>query len=366
MKTLFIGTGMMGQNNSLLYWHPILCALSKITNNLHLFISNDFIEKLPGSIEIVPPFKFISLFGINLPSPKFLLEIIKIRPKTIITSEFGAISAIAAIYKILYKKSRLIILVENHPKFLAGYGKDRGKKFNLIRSLIAKSADTIIASNLNTQNYLAKDLKCSESKIITAPYLTSVRKSNFSNELKATRDHIQIVSTGQAIKRKGFDHLIREIKLLPEEIKVKIKVKIIGDGEELANLINQSKKEGLSNLITFTGKISYGAITNELSDADIFVMPTLGDYRSLALFEALSAGLPLLGSCYDGSSEEIIISGQNGEIFDPLSPGDLAKKICALINNQKIHSYSQASLNISKKFTVEAAAYTLSKAINNN
>lgn len=366
MKTLFIGTGKMGQNNSLLYWHPILCSLSKITSNLQLFISHNFIESLPNTIKIVPPFKFINLFGINLPSPKFILDIINIKPEIIITSEFGAISAIAAIYTKLRTKNRLIILVENHPKFLAGYGKNRGRKFNLIRSLITSSANTIIASNFATRNYLIKDLKCSESKILTAPYLTSVRNSNSPKEQKTPRDFIQIVSTGQAIKRKGFDYLIKEIALLPEAIKAKIKVKIIGDGEELENLITQSKKAGLSKTITFTGKVSYDEITKELSDADIFVMPTRGDYRSLALFEALSAGLPLLGSCYDGSSEEVISPGENGEVFDPTSPGDLANKITDIITCQKIDRYSQASKNISKNFTVEAAAITLAKAIKNN
>lgn len=363
MKTLFIGTGKMGQSNSLLYWHPILCNLAKSKNNIHLFLSHHFIEKLPSNIRTMPPFKLINFLGFNLPSLKFIIDLIKERPELIITSEFGAISIMASVYTRLNKNTRMIILVENHPKYLSGYGKNRGNKFNFIRSLIANSADTLVTNNASTRNYLTKDLKCSEGKIITAPYLTSVRNSCLTKKQRHLKDHIQIVSIGQIIKRKGFDYLISEIALLPDEIKERIKLRIIGDGEELKNLIELSKKNGLSKIISFTGKVSYNDITKELTDSDMFIMPTLGDYRSLALFEALSAGLPLLGSCYDGSSEEAIIPGENGEIFDPLTPGDLSNKIIKIINGKRIDQYSKASTVIAKKFTVEAAAHTLAEAI---
>ena len=79
-------------------------------------------------------------------------------------------------------------------------------------------------------------------------------------------------------------------------------------------------KRGLSRLRS--------AATNaeDLPAADFYVLPSLEDCWSLAVEEAMAAGLPVIDSCYNGGSE-LIVEGENGWVADPLDVVDLAGKL---------------------------------------
>ncbi len=47
----------------------------------------------------------------------------------------------------------------------------------------------------------------------------------------------------------------------------------------------------------------------------------------MVYFEALSAGLPIIGSIFAGSSNEAVEEGVNGFVLDPKDTKDLAEKI---------------------------------------
>ena len=199
-----------------------------------------------------------------------------------------------------------------------------------------------------------------EENIFTYPF-TSIKKQDILNhiideedklnlrtELGMTEDKI-IISVGQFIHRKGFDTLIKSMKYLPNNIGVYI----IG-GTPTNEYIELRKQYNLKNLhfVEFKNK-------NELSkyykSGDIFVLPTREDIWGLVINEAMAFGLPVISTqnCIAG----IELVKENGYIVSCENYHELAMKITEIINdNKKIIGFSNKSLEIIQKYTIENMA----------
>ena len=362
----------MGFNNELFYWQPLL---------------KNFVEAFPESIlltceteakiertnhevkKLIPKINFkINKFIFSMPSPLIILKMIKEKPDLLVISEFGLLSIYAVFYRTLYKKNRLLLLVENDPCFLENFFKKKRKNifFKIIRRMIVKSVDGILCNNQKTAKYLEFDLLASKEKIITACYLTSSQgiKDVKNTPQKEISKKITLLFVGRLIKSKGVHLILEAIRLLSESSKNKLSIKVVGDGPELANLEKVTELYGLSEIVTYYGRRPYDELVKFFSESDIFIFPTLGDYRALVGFEALSAGLPIIGSIFDGASDEIISEGINGFIIDPQNTEMLANKIQFFIENQnKINEFGLASKEIYQYMTPEVAAENIVKAV---
>ena len=358
----------MGYNNDLIYWQPLLRDFVKFFPNT-IFLTcetqakieqtNCEVEKSVKKLTIV-----IGKLRFSIPSPFILIKLFKYKPDLLVISEFGLLSIYAAFYKIFNKKSQLLLLVENDPSFLENFFKKKRKNifFTTIRRFIAKCADKILCNNKKTAEYLESDLKVKKEKITVACYLSSSQEIN-STLVDKPKGKIVLLFVGRLIKSKGVHLLIEAVRLLSEASKNRLFIKIVGDGSEFVNLEKLTETYGLSRVITYYGRQPYSKLGSFFSSSDIFVFPTLGDYRALVGFEAISAGLPIIGSVFDGASDEIIKEGLNGFIIDPLDITTLANKIQFFIENEnKIVEFGRASIEIYQRVKPEIAAANIINA----
>jgi glycosyltransferase involved in cell wall biosynthesis len=98
---------------------------------------------------------------------------------------------------------------------------------------------------------------------------------------------------------------------------------LVGEGPERGNLERYCRDHDLDN-VRFAGPIDYDQIAAYYRCADVFVIPTLEDNWSLVVPEAMTCGLPVLCSKYNGCWPELV-TGQNGWTFDPLTAEDIDK-----------------------------------------
>ncbi len=92
-----------------------------------------------------------------------------------------------------------------------------------------------------------------------------------------------------------------------------LRLLVVGDGSENANLRRFSQKEGLNKKIIFTGQVS--DVRSFLWAADIFVLPSLEESLPLSLLEAGACGLPAIVSKV-GDMPIVVKHGQNGFVFN--------------------------------------------------
>jgi len=91
----------------------------------------------------------------------------------------------------------------------------------------------------------------------------------------------------------------------------------------------------------------------------------LGDYRALVGFEALSQGLPLIYSKYDGAFSEVVIHKINGFIIDPKNIEEITNSMAYFISNpNEILNLSNKSKEIFKKYSFEAISNNWIQIIN--
>jgi glycosyltransferase involved in cell wall biosynthesis len=156
---------------------------------------------------------------------------------------------------------------------------------------------------------------------------------------------------GRLAKEKGVETLIRAAKIGKETIK------IVGDGPELANLETIVKELKIEDKVKFLGWKHGEDLTNIINHAKAVIIPSVWyENNPFVLSESLIKGKIVIGSAIGGISE-IIKDGDNGFIFKPGSPVDLASVIAKL---------SLTDLNLmSKRARASAQPYAFLKQYEN-
>lgn len=93
-----------------------------------------------------------------------------------------------------------------------------------------------------------------------------------------------------------------------------IKLLIIGEGPAHEELIEQSKKLGIDNMVIFTGKVMHDELPPYYASCDCYITTSLSDTNSISMLEAMATGLPVLHR-YDPLNAGQVQPGVNGYIF---------------------------------------------------
>jgi glycosyltransferase involved in cell wall biosynthesis len=150
---------------------------------------------------------------------------------------------------------------------------------------------------------------------------------------------------------------------LPIHIQSAAEVWLVGDGPERRHLELLAEELDIVGRVRFCGHVGYSDLFGYFEQSDVFVLPTRSDYRALVGFEALSMGMPLLVSKFDGASEEIIDQGENGYIFDPHDTPHFTNLLqWFALNTDSLAAFRRRSSKKASEYTFDRAAKTLVSA----
>ncbi len=99
---------------------------------------------------------------------------------------------------------------------------------------------------------------------------------------------------------KGVDHLISAIQRIPD-----VRLIVAGEGELLDSLKGQASASGLSDRVTFLGKISRDKLAIYMKAADYLALYSGYEGLSHTLLESLLAGTPVIASDKGGNPEVV-------------------------------------------------------------
>ena len=99
--------------------------------------------------------------------------------------------------------------------------------------------------------------------------------------------------------------------------------------------------------------------------ADIVICPTLADYRSLAGFEAVNSGKPVMVSVFDGAHDELVAATRSAISIDPLDTDRLASQLTHLVmdDEERANLVAFARHNIPAEFGIDAAGDNVERAV---
>jgi len=138
------------------------------------------------------------------------------------------------------------------------------------------------------------------------------------------REHAHLVSVGRLVPKKGFDVLLRAVAQLRRE-RTDLRVTIVGDGDQRAELERLVADLDLDGAVTFTGALPHERTIETLARAGAVALACRRDDDGntdalpTVLLEALALGLPIVSTRLAGIPE---IVGQRGGAL--CEPGDVA------------------------------------------
>lgn len=184
-----------------------------------------------------------------------------------------------------------------------------------------------------------------ENVIINAIPIEEIKKKSEEKISDLPKKPV-FVSVGRLHTRKGYHKLMdAHAKLLKEGFEHS--VLIIGDGEELANLLAQQKKLGVEKTFIFVGnKMNpYPYLKN----ADFFIMPSESEAWPLVIAEALILQKPIIATKV-GDVEMMIKDRKTGYLID-YKTEEMYAAMKEFLTNEKLISEIKENLKtIEKEF----------------
>ncbi|MCL4244245.1 MAG: glycosyltransferase [Candidatus Dadabacteria bacterium] len=223
---------------------------------------------------------------------------------------------------------------------------------------LSNAANKIFTPSAFNKNYIIGETGVSEEKIEIIRATIPLEKFDTVKTSSPVLDTIKIISIGRLVEKKGFEYLIKAIKIVIEKHK-EVELNIIGEGKLQNELINVTLKLGLDNKIKFMGARSNEECIEELGKSDIAVLPCViaqngdMDVCPLTLQEAMAMGIPVI-STEIGSIKELIENRKEGILVSERDEIGLADAILELIKNPELRKYmgSKGMEKIIKEFNI--------------
>jgi glycosyltransferase involved in cell wall biosynthesis len=144
-----------------------------------------------------------------------------------------------------------------------------------------------------------------------------------------TQDPVRILIVSRLIDRKGINVLLQAFARLNG---TEVSLDIAGDGPARQRLEDMARTCGVADRVRFHGFTARSALESLYRQSDIFVLTSLAESCSMALLEAMAAGLPVVATDV-GGNPELVEHGANGLLVRPDDVDDLASAIGALLQD---------------------------------
>ncbi|OSQ39755.1 hypothetical protein TMES_07330 [Thalassospira mesophila] len=142
-----------------------------------------------------------------------------------------------------------------------------------------------------------------------------------------SNNSFQLLYIGDMALAKGLATLIDGFKTLRRQFGPAIHLSLIGRARDCARSLLAHLPDGA----TWQGQQPPTTILHALQTADLFVFPSLSEGSSLAVQEAMAAGMAVITTPAAGS---IIKDGHNGVLIPPRDPGALVHAITKLMRDR--------------------------------
>lgn len=155
---------------------------------------------------------------------------------------------------------------------------------------------------------------------------------------------------------KNLVGLVKIYKMFVDKVPLsnrsKLRLLIVGAGQERENLNKITQDLGLSDQVVLFGQSNNVPLC--LSAMDVYIQPSFYEGHSITILEAMASGLPIISTDVGGTSE-IITNGATGFLFDPNDYKRMAMKLLTFFQNAALREKigRTGRKKIQEKFSVK-------------
>jgi len=217
-----------------------------------------------------------------------------------------------------------------------------------MKRIYLRLSDAIIAVSRFTRDALLSEMAVEPAKIALIENGVDVDRF-YEKPRPATliqRHGLQgkriILSVGRLVERKGFDKMLLALPQVLERHPNAHYV-IVGEGPLHAELERIAREKGISENVTFVGRVSDDELVDYYALCDIFALPNRempdGDTEGFGLvyLEANACGKPVI-SGLAGGVLDAVQDGVNGLAVDGRDPGAIAAATLRIFDDRELYS----------------------------
>lgn len=233
-------------------------------------------------------------------------------------------------------------------------------RFSLWRKLHPKNVHFLTLSHWCAEDLVS--LHVCRGRTWKWGYLTKVSPEMPQKDI---HNRLEIGWCGRMLPLKRVNTIIDAIARMPDDIRQKCHVTLVGDGEAKDDLVDQTAKLGLGDLITFCGHVSASEAIKFMKGLDVFVFPSnrLEGWGAVVL-ESMNAGCAIVASVDAGAVLDVIENGVNGRVFNGGDSHELADIIEDLIcHRDKCAEMGRMAWRTAQRWSPETGAWSLVKLI---
>jgi glycosyltransferase involved in cell wall biosynthesis len=218
-----------------------------------------------------------------------------------------------------------------------------------------------------------RELDCAEEKLIFSPYCVDTQpfrcsESDRSRLREATRselgvaaDRILLVFSGKVYEHKRPRLILEAIRLLPQHIRQRIELLVLGSGPDLEEVLADARREPAIRVIC-TGFLGQLQMSPYYHASDLLILPSKSETWGLVVNEALHHGIPCVVSDAVASGPDLLHAGKTGEFASATGAGlaDAISRALSLTGSATIRARCRLAVS---NYTVDHAAGGLYRAI---
>lgn len=243
----------------------------------------------------------------------------------------------------LMRKPSYVMLVARSFGFRIAEG-DRNA-FRRLQGRLFVNVAGLFADRILTQGqYLGREFVRPLRRKVIVTLHTSIEPSDFVDLRSRHRDAIELLTVCRLVRTKRVDVTIRALELLVER-GIEATLSIVGDGPDREALVEVAARSSVAKRIRFFGYVDPVILRARYRSAFAFVLPSETEGISLALMEAMTAGVPVIATPAGGLAE--FLRHEVDSLVIRPDPVDLAAAAERLVHDPKL--YVSLAANAQKK-----------------
>lgn len=290
----------------------------------------------------------------------------KLKPRAVMLLGYGSRFDRQALYEAWRTGCPLLFRAETTDHSVARTRARAWVRDKTLRMVYRRFARLLYIGERSLRHYQRLDVP--DTKLIFAPYCVetgpftcdeasrATLRGEVRAELGLAETDIAVLFAGKISDRKGPDLLLQAVRELPEELRSRICLCFLGDGEMKA-LMQSAAAEAPSVRARFVGFQNQTRLSRYYHAADLMVLPSRrGETWGLVVNEALHHGVPCVVSEAVGCAPDLIRPGITGQTFETGSAASLAAALSdsmALVGNADVRD--RCRHHVSRYSVTEAA-----------
>jgi glycosyltransferase involved in cell wall biosynthesis len=170
-----------------------------------------------------------------------------------------------------------------------------------------------------------------------------------------------MICVGRLSPEKGQTGLLRAFAKLRAR-RPELMLRLVGDGPDRMSLEALAKELGLTDAVTFAGRLPEEETLAEIARSDLLVLPSFMEGLPIVLMEAMAVGVPVIASRVAGIPE-LVEDGETGLLFTPSDWDELASRIDFLLGDeaQRTRLTEKAKAKVASEFDTRTSAEQLAR-----